>query len=46
MAGDTKRTNRMGLYLLISPPGYGKTTLMEYGKSAGINLYEKSMDQR
>ncbi len=29
-AGDEKRTDRMGLLLLISPPGYGKTTLMEY----------------
>ncbi|MEZ5942191.1 MAG: DNA repair ATPase [Planctomycetaceae bacterium] len=29
-AGDTKRTDRQGLLLLISPPGYGKTTLMEY----------------
>ncbi len=28
--GDTKRTDRQGLLLLISPPGYGKTTLMEY----------------
>ncbi|CAL67593.1 DNA repair ATPase [Christiangramia forsetii] len=28
--GDQKRTDRMGLLLLISPPGYGKTTLMEY----------------
>lgn len=28
--GETKRTDRMGLLLLISPPGYGKTTLMEY----------------
>ena len=28
--GDTKRTDRMGLLMLISPPGYGKTTLMEY----------------
>jgi MoxR-like ATPase len=28
--GDTKRTDQMGLLLLISPPGYGKTTLMEY----------------
>ncbi len=28
--GDTQRTDRMGLLLLISPPGYGKTTLMEY----------------
>jgi len=29
-AGDAARTDRMGLLLLISPPGYGKTTLMEY----------------
>jgi len=29
-AGDTKRTDLMGLLLLISPPGYGKTTLLEY----------------
>ena len=29
-AGEGKRTDRMGLLLLISPPGYGKTTLMEY----------------
>ena len=29
-AGEDKRTDRMGLLLLISPPGYGKTTLMEY----------------
>ncbi len=28
--GDKKRTDRMGMLLLISPPGYGKTTLMEY----------------
>jgi hypothetical protein len=28
--GDGKRTDNMGLLLLISPPGYGKTTLMEY----------------
>ncbi|GGD17851.1 DNA repair ATPase [Hyunsoonleella pacifica] len=28
--GDNKRTDRMGMLLLISPPGYGKTTLMEY----------------
>jgi hypothetical protein len=25
-----KRTDLMGLLLLVSPPGYGKTTLMEY----------------
>ena len=29
-AGEAKRTDLMGLLLLISPPGYGKTTLMEY----------------
>jgi Holliday junction resolvasome RuvABC ATP-dependent DNA helicase subunit len=29
-AGAGARTDRMGLLLLISPPGYGKTTLMEY----------------
>ncbi|WP_328594254.1 DNA repair ATPase [Actinomadura macrotermitis] len=29
-AGDGKRTDQMGMLLLISPPGYGKTTLMEY----------------
>jgi MoxR-like ATPase len=28
--GDSNRTDRMGLLMLISPPGYGKTTLMEY----------------
>ena len=30
VVGEGKRTDRMGLLLLISPPGYGKTTLMEY----------------
>jgi len=29
-AGGAKRTDLMGLLLLVSPPGYGKTTLMEY----------------
>jgi hypothetical protein len=28
--GEDKRTDLMGMLLLISPPGYGKTTLMEY----------------
>nr|WP_311195810.1 ATP-binding protein [Antarcticibacterium sp. 1MA-6-2] len=28
--GDKTRTDRSGMLLLISPPGYGKTTLMEY----------------
>lgn len=30
VVGEDKRTDLMGLLLLISPPGYGKTTLMEY----------------
>lgn len=29
-SGAQKRTDLMGMLLLISPPGYGKTTLMEY----------------
>jgi biotin-(acetyl-CoA carboxylase) ligase len=29
-AGASKRSDLMGLLLLISPPGYGKTTLIEY----------------
>ncbi|MFP4016844.1 MAG: AAA family ATPase, partial [Halanaerobiales bacterium] len=29
-AGKNKRTDNMGMLLMISPPGYGKTTLMEY----------------
>ncbi|MFB7600830.1 DNA repair ATPase [Streptomyces sp. NPDC056160] len=29
-AGEDKRTDTGGLLLLVSPPGYGKTTLMEY----------------
>ncbi|MFY0675659.1 MAG: DNA repair ATPase [Neptuniibacter sp.] len=28
--GDDRRTDQMGMLLLISPPGYGKTTLIEY----------------
>jgi len=28
--GANKRTDLMGLLMMISPPGYGKTTLMEY----------------
>ncbi|UJP66062.1 DNA repair ATPase [Mongoliitalea daihaiensis] len=30
VSGQDKRTDRSGMLLLISPPGYGKTTLMEY----------------
>ncbi len=30
VVGNDKRTDLMGLLLLVSPPGYGKTTLMEY----------------
>ncbi|MFO1063966.1 MAG: hypothetical protein U0892_08900 [Pirellulales bacterium] len=29
-SGDSKRSDRMGMLLLISPPGYSKTTLVEY----------------
>ena len=29
-AGPNTRTDRSGLLLLVSPPGYGKTTVMEY----------------
>ncbi|MEV6199062.1 DNA repair ATPase [Streptomyces sp. NPDC051771] len=29
-AGDGKRSDSHGLLLLLSPPGYGKTTLVEY----------------
>ncbi len=28
--GEGRRTDQSGLLLLVSPPGYGKTTLMEY----------------
>lgn len=28
--GTARRTDQMGLLMLISPPGYGKTTLVEY----------------
>ncbi|OJY84794.1 MAG: AAA family ATPase [Sphingobacteriales bacterium 40-81] len=38
-AGDNKRTARMGMLLLVSPPGYGKTTLMEYlSKTMGFHF--------
>ena len=30
VVGKDKRTDLMGLLLIVSPPGYGKTTLMEY----------------
>ncbi|THV30076.1 DNA repair ATPase [Glycomyces paridis] len=29
-AGEGRRTDQSGMLMLISPPGYGKTTLMEY----------------
>ncbi|UXI68269.1 DNA repair ATPase [Tahibacter amnicola] len=29
-SADDRRSDRSGMLLLISPPGYGKTTLMEY----------------
>lgn len=38
-AGENKRTARMGMLLLVSPPGYGKTTLMEYlANIMGLNF--------
>lgn len=38
-AGSQKRTDRMGMLLLLSPPGYGKTTLMEYlAKTMGLHF--------
>ncbi|HEX6984532.1 MAG TPA: AAA family ATPase, partial [Planctomycetaceae bacterium] len=30
VAGEETRADRQGMLLLVSPPGYGKTTLMEY----------------
>ncbi|MCB1584428.1 MAG: ATP-binding protein, partial [Xanthomonadales bacterium] len=37
--GQDKRSDLMGLLLLISPPGYGKTTLMEYtANRLGLNF--------
>lgn len=37
--GADKRSDLMGLLLLISPPGYGKTTLMEYvANRLGLNF--------
>ena len=33
VVGENKRTDQMGMLLLVSPPGYGKTTLMEYVSS-------------
>ncbi|HHL32400.1 MAG TPA: AAA family ATPase [Oceanospirillales bacterium] len=37
--GAEKRSDLMGLLLLISPPGYGKTTLMEYvANRLGLNF--------
>ncbi|MGL5152359.1 MAG: DNA repair ATPase [Clostridium sp.] len=39
VVGDEKRTDLMGLLLLLSPPGYGKTTLIEYvANRIGLNL--------
>jgi hypothetical protein len=41
-AGAAKRTDLMGMLLLISPPGYGKTTLMEYVASRLGLVYVKA----
>lgn len=40
-AGSAKRTDLMGLLLLVSPPGYGKTTLMEYVASRAGLIFMK-----
>ncbi|MHB8129890.1 MAG: ATP-binding protein, partial [Mobilitalea sp.] len=43
VVGEDKRTDLMGMLLLVSPPGYGKTTLMEYVASRlGIVLVKVS----
>ncbi|GAB3345580.1 DNA repair ATPase [Marilutibacter aestuarii] len=37
--GESKRSDLMGLLMMISPPGYGKTTLMEYvAHRLGLNF--------
>jgi hypothetical protein len=41
-AGAAKRTDLMGMLLLISPPGYGKTTLIEYVASRLGLVYVKA----
>lgn len=41
-AGTSKRTDLMGMLLLISPPGYGKTTLLEYVASRLGLVYVKA----
>ncbi|GGW17845.1 hypothetical protein GCM10010501_40090 [Streptomyces libani subsp. rufus] len=41
--GETKRTDTGGLLLLLSPPGYGKTTLIEYvADRLGLTLVKVS----
>ncbi|MFF4474446.1 DNA repair ATPase [Streptomyces sp. NPDC001599] len=41
--GDGKRTDTGGLLLLLSPPGYGKTTLVEYvAERLGLMLVKAS----
>ncbi|WP_305068978.1 DNA repair ATPase [Marilutibacter chinensis] len=37
--GESRRSDLMGLLMMISPPGYGKTTLMEYvAHRLGLNF--------
>ncbi|MFC0598375.1 DNA repair ATPase [Streptomyces palmae] len=42
-AGEGRRTDNQGLLLLLSPPGYGKTTLMEY-VAARLGLFFVRVD--
>ena len=42
--GQDKRSDLMGLLLLISPPGYGKTTLMGiHCQSIGFEFHENQL---
>ena len=42
-AGEERRTDSQGMLLLLSPPGYGKTTLVEY-VAARLGLVQVTVD--